>query len=621
MLTMPKSLYLKTCILSVMSVSIYQTAQAQEQTTYTQVLDPIVVVANRTPVKTSNVIAQTRVIDAQELQKYQGQTVFDVLKNLPNISIKQSGGMGTASNFYIRGYDSKQVLVLIDGVPYGSLSTGAPAISLLPVDQIERIEVLYGASGASLYGSNAMGGVIQIFSKGQNVQQTNVSATAGFGSHQHYQAGVTGQFKSNNSSMSLGVSHNKTNGFNAIENADSSLYNLDKDGFKQTSISLAASHDLSDQLSAGISALYGDSTTEYDNGKYDDTHADQKNGAMTAYLNHKTETTNTTLSYGYSLDKSANYGAPNTKDQLDTKQQQVKLQSNVKAGKGSAILGLEWLSQNLDTSNNNYQPDDRKTKSAFLAYQLSENRYDLMANYRVDDASDYGTKNTYGLGGALKINDALRIGTNYATAFRAPSYNELYFPNYSNPDLKPETSKNTEAFIEYHNTQQNTRLTAYQGRGNNLIAFGSDFKPYNINKYKIQGVSLTSDWMINNWMFGLGYEYLDSKIDSGVNQGKQIAYRPKNKGTAYLGYLNDKYDIRLEAQHVDKRYISDDNTASIDGYTLLNLDTNYYINPSLRANLRINNLTNEKYTLTEGFGTKYATDGVNAFGSLTYTWR
>ncbi|WP_348654311.1 TonB-dependent receptor plug domain-containing protein, partial [uncultured Psychrobacter sp.] len=205
-------------------------------------LDEIVVTATRTPTKTSNIIAQTRVIDKEELQRYQGQSVIEVLKRQPGFNISQSGGMGTISNFYMRGVDSKQVLVIIDGVRYSSISTGTPSLNLLPIDQIDRIEILYGASGSSVYGSDAMGGVIQIFTKGNNVEQSNISTSAGYGSNNHYQVGITGQLKNDTSSLSLGVSRNETDGFNAIANSDSYDYNNDDDGFESTNASLVLQH-------------------------------------------------------------------------------------------------------------------------------------------------------------------------------------------------------------------------------------------------------------------------------------------------------------------------------------------------------------------------------------------
>ncbi|WP_296405503.1 TonB-dependent receptor plug domain-containing protein, partial [Psychrobacter sp.] len=156
-------------------------------------LPAITVTATRTPTAVNNTIAQIRVIDSEDLKRYQGQTVIDVIKKLPGFSYFSNGGMGTNSNFYLRGYDSKQILVLIDGVRTSSVSTGQAALSLLPADQIERIEVLYGASGSSIYGADAMGGVIQIFTKGTNVNNSQLSVTVGAGSHDQFLYGATAQ--------------------------------------------------------------------------------------------------------------------------------------------------------------------------------------------------------------------------------------------------------------------------------------------------------------------------------------------------------------------------------------------------------------------------------------------
>ena len=255
--------------------------------------------------------------------------MVDVLKNQPGINITQSGGMGTASNFYMRGFDSKQVLVIIDGIRYGSISLGSPSLNLLAADQIDRIEVLYGASGSSIYGSDAMGGVIQIFTKGNNVEQSNVSTTVGYGSNNHYQVGITGQLKNDTSSLSLGVSRNETDGFNAIANSSSADYNTDDDGFKSTNASLALQHKLSDSLSAGISALYTNSTTDIDSAGnvFPNAYSDQKNGSANAYLQYKTPLTVSKLSYGQSIDKSTTHDA-NSIDyqkgsQYDTTQEQA----------------------------------------------------------------------------------------------------------------------------------------------------------------------------------------------------------------------------------------------------------------------------------------------------------
>ncbi len=633
--------YLRLCILSALGgFAMSATAATGDSSVINhselpQVeLDKIVVTATRTPTKTSNVIAQTRVIDSEELKRYQGQTVTDVLKNQPGINITQSGGMGTASNFYMRGFDSKQVLVLIDGIRYGSISLGSPSLNLLSADQLDRIEILYGASGSSIYGSDAMGGVIQIFTKGNSVDKSNVSTTVGYGSNNHYQVGVTGQLKNTTSSLSLGVSRNETDGFNAIANSNSADYNADDDGFKSTNASLALQHKISDSLSAGLSALYTDSTTDIDSAgnAFPNAYSDQKNGSANAYLQYKTPLTVSKLSYGQSIDKSTSHDANSINyqegSQYDTTQEQARLETSINAQPGTVIIGAEWLSQKLDASDvldfsgypdpavqTPYDPDDRTVKSAFVGYQLADTYYDLQANYRVDDNSQYGNESTYNLGAAIRPLAGMRIGANYATGFRAPTFNDLYWPGFSNPNLKPERTKNTEVFVEYANDAQTSRLTGYYTDAEDLISNAA-----NISEAKIKGLSLTSDWNMNNFIFGLGYDYLDAKdkTANSANYDQQLAYRPKNSGLIYVGYQQPMFDIRLEAKHTDDRVTAENN--KLDSYTLLNLSGAAYITPNLRANLRVDNITDEDYTLASQFGNEYATEGTSYFGSLTYDW-
>ena len=255
--------YLRLCILTAFGAfTVGATAATTEATAISdnelpQVeLDKIVVTATRTPTKTSNVIAQTRVIDNEELQRYQGQTVLEVLQRQPGISYYSNGGMGTTSKIYMRGYEGRQILVLIDGIRYSSLSAGSSTLSLLPADQIDRIEVLYGASGSSIHGADAMGGVIQIFTKGSNVEKSNFSVTAGVGSHDHYLYGASAQLNNGNgTAISLSASHNETKGFNA-KSPSAYGYNSDDDGFESDNISFALNHRINEQWSAGASTLY-----------------------------------------------------------------------------------------------------------------------------------------------------------------------------------------------------------------------------------------------------------------------------------------------------------------------------------------------------------------------------
>lgn len=594
----------------------------------------ITVTATRTPTITSNTVAQTLVIDNADLQRYRGQSVLDVLRSQAGFSIKQSGGDGTLSNFYLRGFDSKQILVLIDGIRYSSLSAGGAALSLLPADQIDRIEVLQGASGSSLYGSDAMGGVIQVFTKGQNVPYSNVAVTLGAGTQNSTKAQITGQYRHQDTSLSLSVARDKTDGIDAtLPNAPFDIHYPDKDGFDSDNYSLVAKHKINDSLDVGITGLYADTTSHFDNGvAVKDAYSQQKNGSVSTFANFEQGKLSANMRYGQSFDKATTFdGADWTTgrlaDVLNTKQQQANLQLGYQMPVGQLIGGAEWLKQTLD-STSKYRQKDRTINSGFVGYQLnpsnSNRPYDFQAHVRYDDNSDYGNKTTYNVGGAYHITPATRIGASYATGFRAPTFNDAYFTSQyfnGNPNLKPETSKNSEIFIENQQNvatmKQKTRLTGYHSKLTDGIVITDDYSTMeNLDKATIKGVNLTSDWQKNHLLFGLNYDYQDTNNGGKTNQGKQLAYRPNNKGLAYIGYQQAKFDIRAEAEYSDKRFSNASNTKTLGDYTLLNLSGNYYVSPTLSINTRLNNLTDKAYQTSEGYRQK----GVNAFVSATYEW-
>lgn len=623
--------YLRLCILSALGVFALSSNAAttddaiESNNALPEVeLDKIVVTATRTPTKTSNVIAQTRVVDKEELKRYQGQTVIDVLKRQPGINIKQSGGTGTVSNFYMRGYDNKQILVLIDGIRYSTLSAGGAALSLLPADQIARIEILYGASGSSIYGADAMGGVIQVFTKGTDVEKSNFSITAGVGSHDHYTYGAAAQFKNDSgTALSLSTSHNETNGFSAVSSKPvSSTYNKDDDGFESNNFSIALNQRINDQWLAGASALYSKSTTEFDDGDYENAHAEQENGSAQAYVDWRyLPGSSVKLQYGHSIDNSDGYSKYG--NEFNTKQDQVSLIGQHKLPVGQGIYGLEYLNQSLDTDVPGYNIDDRDVTSAFLGYLLANNQFDAQANVRFDDNSQYGDQTTYNLGGAYHINPNLRVGVSYAKGFRAPTFNDI-FPGYSgNPNLKPEISDNYEAFVEYETLLQSTRITGYRNDVEDLIANDGISTPENlygsmknINEAKIKGVTLTSDWVVDNYLFGGNYDY--QKATDSSNDDRFLGFRPEHSGLIYTGYRLSNLDIRAEVEYIGKRY----NTSYdiLGNYTLFNISGNYHINPNLTLTSRLNNITNKDYATNEDFGTRYNQDGINFFTSLTYNW-
>lgn len=635
--------YLRLCILSALGVfAMSATAATTDDAIVNNnalpevELDKIVVTATRTPTKTSNVIAQTRVVDKEDLKRFQGQTVLEVLRRQPGFSIKQDGGMGQNSNFYLRGYDSKRVLVLIDGVRYGSMSTGQPALGLLPADQIDRIEILYGASGSSIYGADAMGGVIQIFTKGNDVEQTNFSVTAGVGSHDHYVYGAAAQFaNTQGAKLSLSASRNQTKGISALENRPGN--DKDDDGFESNNFALNASMPITQNISVGATGLFAKSNTEFDNysfGPGPNAEIDQENGAVSAFSQYENNKLTVRLSGAQSLDKLDN----KVGDAFETKQKQANLLSIYKLSMGQLQAGAEWLKQEVELTDNtpspagkdSYKINNRTIKSGFAGYQINQEAYDFQANVRFDDNSQFDDKTTFNLGYAVKLAPSLRLGTSFATGYRAPTLNDLYIESsyyIPNEDLKVEKSKNLEVFIESTSTIQTTRLTGFNSDVKDLITNeelpGYKYQARNIDEARLSGYSLTSDWQLSNILFGGQYTRTNAEEASGTNKGKQLVFRPEHTALAYIGYQAADFDIRTEAEYVGKTYNVANNSTFMDEYTLFNISGNYYLSPNLTWTSRINNLTNVDYSTNESFGdypSRYNQDGINFFTSLTYNW-
>lgn len=582
-------------------------------------LEPLIVTATKSPSKIGNIIAQTHVIDQGTLVHYHGQSVLDVLKSQAGFNHYSSGGSDKTSNIYLRGYDGKSVLVLINGARYASLSTGTAALGQLPVNEIERIEILYGASGTSLYGADAVGGVIQIFTKSKPDTGANFSASFGAGSHGQLDYGVSVGAQHGGGSLNLSVSHSERDGVNAIE-TPIKANQQDKDGFSSNNVSLSFNHQFSDNFRIGASLLGSKSTSHYDNtySAESNIYAKQKNGAASAFAEFQYRPDSSArLQYGNSVDESTNYAGSISTDNYDNSQEQISLHLRHALPVGHAIFGAEHLSQRLDSSTN-YTENKRKVSSALAGYLLAGERLDAQAFVRYDDNSQFGGETTYNAGLAYRILPSLRAGASYAKGYRAPTFNELYYPimwgSGGNPNLRPETSDNYEAFVEhtanFANAHARTRITGYQNKVTDMIV---GWTPSNIARAEITGGTLTSDWQLGNYLVGAHYDYQDAE---DLSTHKDLPKRPQHKAGAYIGYQLADVDVRAEYQYVGKRYSENNEKSPLDGYALVNLSGSYQLSPKVRLSSRIHNLLGKKYHTHTAYGTVYQEQGTSAYAAI-----
>ncbi|MEC7119894.1 MAG: TonB-dependent receptor [Pseudomonadota bacterium] len=580
------------------------------------ILPTTVITASRIQQPLKQVLGDISVIERAELERYSGETVLEVLKTQAGIQIRGNGGIGKSSSIFMRGTNSSHTLVLIDGVRYGSASGGAPAVEHLPVEQIERIEILRGAA-ASLYGSDAVGGVIQIFTRqGQVRPQAFVSLGAGnYGSVQA-STGISGTW--GQTQAALTVSHSETDGVSAVSNSAGFGYDPDKDGYRNTSLGLNLSQKINAQLSVGATSLLAKVNNQYDGGIGHDSYNDGYNGAANLWATMRfSPQIQSDLKIGRSIDDNDNYGSGG-KSSFKTEQTQYQLQNTADMGRfGTALLGLERLEQQIE-SDTAFAQTQRKVDSALLGYVFEHNQFSLQANLRHDQNSQFDNETTYSVGAGWRFLPTWQLGASMGTSFKAPSFNELYWPDEpffkGNPSLRPETGKNHEVFVRHDTETIHTRLTAYQNEIKDLLAYQFP-TTVNIDQALIQGLTLQADWQDGLWQVGGSYDFLDAKDRSiGANRNKQLTYRAKHTGMLYAGIAESNWQVRAEIEGANRRFTNPANTTHLGGYSLVNLSGSVDIRPDLTLGLRINNLFDKAYELTPNYGTL----GTNGMLTLTY---
>ena len=599
------------------SIALATPAHAQTEAN----LDPIVVTATRQPVRESQLLSDVTVIERAELQVAGQSTLGEVLSRQPGLQVTTNGGSGTTTSLFMRGANSNQVLVLIDGMRVGSATTGAAAWSRLPLSQIERVEILRGAA-SSLYGSEAIGGVIQIFTRsGQGPFRP--FAEIGGGSYGTFQANGGFSGGTDGWNYALNLARDQTRGFSSISNPRNPSFNPDNDGFEQNSLSGQLAYEFAKGHEVGARILYSDGKNDYDSGftkvaAARDYRNDQKVTTYNAYLKDAfTSSWTSTLRAGQSIDDSQQFEDARRTSVFKTTLNQYTWQNDFTTGFGNFLLAFERLEQNIDGTTK-YAVTERSVNSALGGWTGSFEAHHLQANIRIDDNSQYGDKTTGSAAYGYQFNSNWRANVRYGTAFKAPTFNELYFPGFGNPQLKPESSNTVEGSVHFDRGQHHASITLYRSNVDDLIVTvgpimpGFIFRPENVGKALIKGATLAYDGRVQDFIVSANYDYLDPRNE---DTGKLLPRRAKQYGTIAVGQQLEPFEWRAEMQASDYRYDNVANTTKLAGYAIFNLYGAYRFAPDWSLFARINNLFDRDYATVAD----YATPGVNAFLGLRYS--
>ena len=556
------------------------------------------------------ILSHATVINQQEIQDSQAVDVPSLLKNLAGVEFYQSGGIGKQASLFMRGTNSSHVLILLDGVRINSATTGATAIDQLMLDQIERIEVVRG-NVSSVYGSEAIGGVIQIFTKrGRGEPDFSASVGAGSLKSRRISAGYGGQI--NDTQFNVQASRYRTAGVSAINPQLAPNANPDKDGYDNTSLSANVRHALNGDHSLSGSLFKSRGEVEYDNAFGVPTDRNFSKPTLSKFSlaseNRLSDVWQSKLQLAQGRDDAKGYLNGVENSSFKTTSRQIIWQNTLAVHTdGNVLLGLERLKQKV-ASDTAFTQTDRQINSLFAGYTGKFGAHQVQTNVRQDRYSDFGKANTGLLGYGYAITATWRATISASTAFKAPTFNDLYYPlsfGFSgNPNLKPERSKNREVGLRYANDQQYFNVVYFDNHIRDLIATSPDFSTViNVNTARINGVELSYAGQFANTGIKAAHTRQNPR-DELTNL--PLLRRAKSFANLSIAQQMQSWRVTGEAQHSGPRVDSDIMTFSritLPSYTLVNLVADYEINQRLNLSMRVDNLLNKDYMLAHGYNT------------------
>ena len=578
-------------------------------------LERVVITANRTPQPLSSVLADVSVVEREEIERSGAFGVADLLARLPSIEFARNGGPGATTSLFIRGSETRHTAVYIDGVRVDSQSTGGAAWEQIPLDQIERIEVLRGPA-AAVYGSDAVAGVVQLFTKrGKGAARPTAALTVGSYNTVQARVGISGSVDSLDYALSAG--HGRSDGFDA-RTAAAAGHNTDKDGWKRSSVQGRVGYQLSAAHRVDASLLATNLRSGYDSSATaDDQNLHTLRTGSLAWEGRWNADATTRAQVGQTA---STYETQPSFYRTETTLRNITLQHEQRFGTNLLTGTLERRDDELFNPATAFAADlrgKRHQDAIGLGWRGDFGAHGLQAHVRRDEDSEFGGKSTGSLAWGWTFVPQWRVTASAATSFRVPTLYQR-FSQYGNPALVPETGRNTELGLRWAAAGSEASLTAWRNKISNLINFGApgpcvdSFGCYvNVGRAELKGVTLAGR---TQWGAVALRGSLDWHDPRNADTDKLLARRAKKLATFGADTQLAGWTFGTEVQAAGVRFDNATNTQRLGGYALLNLFASTNLMPGLALEARIDNLADKDYQLAR----TYATAGRN--GQVTLRW-
>ncbi|MCK0153713.1 TonB-dependent receptor [Alcanivorax sp. S6407] len=574
------------------------------------VLDPIVVTPTLSSVTAEASLSSVTVIDEQTLRDQQPLEMRDVLRGQPGVDTYGNGSFGKISNVSIRGTSSNASLLMIDGVRLRSATTGAPAWEFLPPQMFERVEIVRGPRG-SLYGADAVGGVVQLFGR-----DSGEWLTMGGGSFASWNLGAGASLSEDGTSVMVGANVFDTEGTEIREHSHDR-------GFHNESGIFRISHQFDDRGSIGLFRFSSEGDTEFEGS------TPEQKRQMEYLLQVTGLKGDVWISEDWQLkalvseaqDESEDFTDGLSNGDFNTRTRTANVQSVSLWGNHQFILGGEYQSDEV-LSSVDYDEPSRDNKAAFAQALLAFGALDLQASLRHDDNDAYGSKVTGAGGVGFKLNDQHRLRASYGTAYRAPTFNDLYYPDsppfyFSNPNLEPESSETGELGLRGQYSAWYWDAAFYRTNIEDMIVYDfAQATSLNLERTTVEGAELAMglDW--ENWRAALAFTAVKPE---DRETGNIIAYRAQRSGRLDIDRRFGEVSLGATASFQGHRYTDAANTDRLSGFGLVDLRASWDFAENWTGRVVVENLLDKEYVTARSFaGWDYLNSGRAVMVSLSY---
>ncbi len=565
---------------------------------------PIVITATRTPTRVDETLAEVSVIDRAALDRAGGRTLAELLAQQPGVQFWSDGGLGKRSSVSLRGLESRHTLLLIDGVRVGSATVGAPAWESLPLAAIDRIEIVRGPL-SGLYGSDAVGGVVQVFTRrgGQGLQG---GGSVGVGSEGLRQASGHVRLGQGDVELAAGVQHTELDGVSATNaRVPFGAFDPDRDGWRQTGGHLSLGWRFADGWRADLQALHADGVTQLDDGPGVDARAGLRTGSLSLRVGGAIRPGwRTALQLARSTDDYETIASASPWTDIGTiatVQRQIGWENTLATPAGALLLLAERVTQSVSRPGTPFEVDERTITGLAAGLNGSAGAHHWQASLRRDRNSQFGQQTTGSLAYGLALAPAWRVGAAVGTSFVAPSFNLLYFPGFSNPDLQPEEGEHGELSLQWTGDGARARLAWFDNRIRGYITSGP--APVNVPRTRVSGWTASAETRLADWALSASLDLLDPRNDTAGSPvfGRRLVRRAAESLRLAADRRIGALSVGATLAAFGERYDDAANTVRLAGFGMLDLRAEWALARDWSIGLTLNNAGDRPYETVQGY--------------------